>query len=198
MNSLRTAQCWVKLLSSALLVCAAFLALPTQAQEDSAKNQQGTPEYFQPAGFVDEALAYVLSEISLAKNALEKSRLYSTQSYAQQIIDDYTNLSQQLRQLAKDKTLKISSEDELADRAISLTQRDDSAVDDEQERFDLSYARQELASHERTMNLFHQATQSTDYDIKSFAQRALVVLEKHRKRAEQLIAENDDGTPPKL
>lgn len=198
MNSFKIAQCWLKCLSSALL-CAVFLALPSQAQESSNQNQsEGTPEYFQPAGFVDEALAYVLAEISLAKNALEKSRLYSTQSYAQKVIDDYTNLSNQLRELAEDKKLKVSSEEELADRAIALTQRDDNATGDEQERFDLNYARQELASHERSMSMFHQATQSTDYDIKNFAQSALVILEKHRKRAEQLIAENDDGTPPAL
>src|SRR5690606_13331275 len=124
---------------------------PAQSQENSTdstttgstKSQNGTADYFQPAGFVDEALAYVLSEVSLAKNALEKSRLYSTQSYAQKVIDDYTNLSKQLRELAKDKNLKISSEDELAKRAIDLTERDDKSIGDEQERFDLAYARQE-------------------------------------------------------
>jgi putative membrane protein len=176
-----------------VLLCS--MSLSTQAQQ-----AQGTPDYFNPTGFVDEALAHGLAEVSLAKLAGEKSKLYSTQSYAKQIIDDYTNLNNQLRQLAKDKNLKISSEDELADRAITLTKRNDNAAGDESEneRIDLVYARQELAAHERIMNLFHQATQSTDYDIKSFAQRALVVLEKHRQRAEQLIAENDDSTPPSL
>lgn len=199
MNSFRVTQYRINWLPAALLLLSAIaLALPTHAQQNSTKSQQGTPDYFEPAGFVDEALAFVVSEVSLAEHALEKSRLYSTQSYAKKITDDYTNLIEQLRQLAKDKNLDVSSQDELTDRAISLTKRDDNAVEDQQERFDLRYARQELASHERAMSLFHQAAQSNDYDVKEFAQRALVVLEKHRKRAEQLIAENDNSTPPEL
>jgi len=194
---------WLIFSCMAVLLCLGSLsahAQPAQNTAQQTQNQQGTPEYFNPTGFVDEALAHGLAEVALAKLALEKSKLYSTQSYAKRIIDDYTNLNNQLRKIAKDQKLEISSEDELAERAITLTKRNDSAASDEaeNERIDLFYARQELAAHERIMSLFHQATQSTDYDIKSFAQRALVVMEKHRKRAEQLIAENDDGTPPAL
>src|SRR5690606_28367569 len=168
----------------AVLLCSVSLSAHAQQAQDSARqtqNQQGTPEYFNPTGFVDQALAHGLAEVALAKLALENSKLYSTQSYAKRIIDDYTNLNNQLRKIAKDKKLEISSEDELAERAITLTKRNDSAASDEaeNERIDLFYARQELAAHERIMSLFHQATQSADYDIKSFAQSALVILEKH-------------------
>ena len=134
-----------------------------------------------PAQFVDDASAKGIAEIEAGKLALEKSQSQDIKSFAQQMIDDHTKANAQLKSLAQQKKLEVSSDAELMDKAkaMILQVRDDS--------FDRSYANNQVVAHEQTIAIFRtEAETSKDAELKAFAQKTLPTLEHHLQEAKAL------------
>ncbi|KTT37449.1 membrane protein [Pseudomonas oryzihabitans] len=134
-----------------------------------------------PAQFVDDASAKGIAEIEAGKLALDKSQSQDIKSFAQQMIDDHTKANEQLKSLAQQKKLEVSSDAELMDKAkaMILQVRDDS--------FDRSYANNQVMAHEQTIAIFRtEAETSKDAELKAFAQKTLPTLEHHLQEAKAL------------
>jgi len=97
------------------------------------------------------------------------------------MIDDHTKANEQLKSLAQQKKLEVSSDAELMDKAkaMILQVRDDS--------FDRSYANNQVVAHEQTIQIFRSEAQtSDDAELKAFAEKTLPALEHHLEQAKAL------------
>ncbi|WKN23012.1 DUF4142 domain-containing protein [Azotobacter vinelandii] len=134
--------------------------------------------------FVDEASAKGIAEIESGKLALEKSTSSDIKAFAQQMVDEHTATNERLAQIARSKNLEVADEAELMSKAKKwiLQLR-------EGESFDEAYAKNQVASHENTVQLYRRAAQDLkDPELKAFAGKTLPVLEHHWEEARQLAA----------
>lgn len=144
--------------------------------------------------FVEEASAKGLAEIETARMALSKGTAPEVKAFAQQMIDDHTAANKELAAIAKGKDLQIADDVELMNKAKAfiLKQRDG-------ESFDVAYANNQVSAHEQTIELFREAVNLRDPELKAFAQKTLPKLEHHLRMAQDLVdvtaaaeAERDD------
>lgn len=134
--------------------------------------------------FVDDASAKGIAEIETSKLALQKSSSQDVKTFAQQMIDDHTKANQKLAQLARDKNLDMSDDATLMDKAkeMILKWRDG-------ENFDKAYANNQVAAHEKTIELFRDYVKDgKNADLKQFAESTLPTLEQHLQHAKELAA----------
>lgn len=155
------------LLSGTLLGAAA----PLFAAEPAARDQ----------AFASEASAAGQAEIDAAKLALQKSQAADVKTFAQHIIDDHTKANTELQALATRKHLELSDQPGLADKAKAK------ALDLRAESFDAAYANNQVAAHEKAVQLFTEAAdKASDPDLQQFARVTLPVLKQHLQMAQDL------------
>lgn len=137
--------------------------------------------------FVEEASAKGLAEIESSKLALSKSTSTDIKAFAQKMITDHSATNTELAAIAARKNIEVAEEAELMSKAkkFILEQRDG-------ESFDEAYAKNQVAAHEMTIELFERASISDDADIAAFAKKTLPALQHHLKMARELEAAHDD------
>lgn len=137
--------------------------------------------------FVDEASAKGLAEIESSKLALSKSTSTDIKAFAQKMITDHSAANTELAGIAGRKNIEVADEAELLTKAkkFVLEQRDG-------ESFDEAYAKNQVAAHEVTIELFERAAISDDAEIAAFAKKTLPKLQHHLKMAQELVAAHDD------
>ncbi|MDR7119639.1 DUF4142 domain-containing protein [Rheinheimera soli] len=136
--------------------------------------------------FVEEVSAKGIAKIEGAKMAQQKSSSADIKAFAQTIITDHSAANAELAGIASKKNLEVSDEAELSNKAkkFMLEQRDG-------ESFDKGYAKNQVAAHEDTIELFQRATLSDDVEIAAFATKTLPKLQNHLKMAKELAATHD-------
>ena len=99
--------------------------------------------------FAEEASAKGIAEIETSKLALEKGSHAEVKKFAQTMIDDHTRANDELKALAKQKNLEVSTDAELMSKAkaMILQVRDG-------ENFDKAYANNQVVAHEQ-LSLIH-------------------------------------------
>jgi putative membrane protein len=99
------------------------------------------------------------------------------------MIDDHTKANQELVEIvSQNEDLQLSDNATLMDRAkaMILSLRDG-------ENFDKAYANNQVAAHEKTVELFKkESTSSDNAELKAFATKTLPTLEAHLKMAKEL------------
>ncbi|CAH0125437.1 DUF4142 domain-containing protein [Pseudomonas carnis] len=126
--------------------------------------------------FVDNA-----AEVEAGKLALEKSSSADVKTFAQHMVTDHTKANQELMALAKKLDIEVPDDAALTDQAKKaiLEMRDES--------FDKAYANNQVAAHEKTVELFKKEAASSDNpELKAFATKTLPTLEAHLKMAKEL------------
>ncbi|EOQ79593.1 putative EAL domain-containing protein [Pseudomonas aeruginosa VRFPA02] len=149
------------------------LALPFANAQDMNKTA--------PQTFVSEASAAGVAEIEAGKMALEKSTAADVKVFAKQMIDDHGKVNAELRSLAERKKLEVEDDASLTDKAKAtlLDLRDAS--------FDPAYANNQVAAHEKAVELFTQAADNlTDPELQAFAKTHLPALKHHLEMARAL------------
>nr|WP_207917933.1 DUF4142 domain-containing protein [Pseudomonas aeruginosa] len=134
-----------------------------------------------PQTFVSEASAAGVAEIEAGKMALEKSTAADVKVFAKQMIDDHGKVNAELRSLAERKKLEVEDDASLTDKAKAtlLDLRDAS--------FDPAYANNQVAAHEKAVELFTQAADNlTDPELQAFAKTHLPALKHHLEMARAL------------
>lgn len=131
--------------------------------------------------FLEKAAHANFAEIEASKLAQSKATSAEVKQFAQQMIDDHTKASQELRQLAESKGVKLPDGPAMAQKAKSkmLAARDGEA-------FDREYAQEiGVKAHRDTVQLFQKAAQNAqDSEVKAFAQKMLPRLQHHLQMAE--------------
>ncbi len=128
-----------------------------------------------PNGFMTEAAKGGMAEIELSKLATTKAQNAEVKKYAQQMIQDHTNASAELKQLAGKKNVTLPTELDAEHKAIKDRLSGLSGAE-----FDKAYVNAMVSDHEKTVNLFKtQADGGTDADAKAFAAKTLPKLQGH-------------------
>ncbi|MGM8227736.1 DUF4142 domain-containing protein [Cellvibrio sp. ARAG 10.3] len=134
--------------------------------------------------FVEEASAKGLAEIETARMALRKGTSPQVKEFAQKMIDDHTAANQELSGIARAKEdWEIADDAELMNKAKAfiLRQRDG-------ESFDQAYANNQVVAHEQTIELFREARELRDPELRAFVNKTLPKLETHLRMAKDLAA----------
>jgi len=134
--------------------------------------------------FVEEASAKGLAEIETGRMALRKGTSPQVKEFAQKMIDDHTAANQELSGIARSKKdWKIADDAELMNKAKAfiLKQRDG-------ESFDQAYANNQVVAHEQTIELFREAMDIRDPELRAFVEKTLPKLETHLRMAKDLAA----------
>ncbi len=128
-----------------------------------------------PNGFMTEAAKGGMAEIELSKLATTKAQNAEVKKYAQQMIQDHTNASAELKQLAGKKNVTLPTELDAEHKAIKDRLSGLSGAE-----FDKAYVNAMVSDHEKTVNLFKtQADGGMDADAKAFAAKTLPKLQGH-------------------
>ncbi|WP_339506119.1 DUF4142 domain-containing protein [Pseudomonas sp. EA_15y_Pfl1_P102] len=133
--------------------------------------------------FVDNAAEGGITEIEAGKLALQKSSSADVKTFAQHMVTEHTKANQELATLAKKLDIEVPDDAALTDKARKaiLEMRDES--------FDEAYANNQVAAHEKTVELFKKESMSSDNaELKAFATKTLPTLEAHLKAAKDLQA----------
>jgi putative membrane protein len=131
--------------------------------------------------FVEDASAAGVAEIETGKLALQKSTAVDIKAYAQEIINDHRAANKTLADIAQQKKLKLSTDAELMSKAktLMLKQHDGQS-------FNEAFAENQIAAHEKAIELFNKAVVSDDAQIAAFAKETLPKLEHHLRTAQEL------------
>lgn len=128
-----------------------------------------------PAAFMTEAARGGMAEIELSRLATTKSQNAEVKQYANQMIQDHTNASAELKQLAGKKSVTLPTDLDAEHKALKDKLSNLSGA-----AFDREYVNAMVADHEKTVDLFEaQAGGGTDADAKAFAAKTLPKLQGH-------------------
>ena len=132
--------------------------------------------------FLNNAAEAGLAEINAAKLAQQKASSSQVKEFAQKMIADHTKVNDELKALATNKGVEVSTEPSMAQQAELK------ALEILDDGFDKSYVdRMAVAAHESTVELFKEAAdKGEDVDVKSFAQDKLPALQSHLEMARTL------------
>ena len=97
------------------------------------------------------------------------------------MIDDHTRANDELKALAKQKNLEVSTDAELMSKAkaMILQVRDG-------ENFDKAYANNQVVAHEQAIELYQKAAAGDDAEVSAWAKKTLPKLEHHLQMAKEL------------
>ncbi|PQZ83749.1 MULTISPECIES: DUF4142 domain-containing protein [Pseudomonas] len=133
--------------------------------------------------FVDEAAQGGITEVAIGKLALEKSASADVKAFAQHMVTDHTKANEELVALAKKLDIEVPDDADLTDKAKKAI------LEIREESFDKSYANNQVAAHEKTVELFEKEAASSDNtELKAFATKTLPTLKAHLEKAKALQA----------
>lgn len=137
--------------------------------------------------FFEEASALGVAEIETAQKALVESENADVKAFAEKMIQDHAAANKKMAEIAAEKGLEISDEAKLMDRARAMI-----LEAREGESFDAAYANNQVAAHERTIELFERASRSDDAEVAAFAEKTLPKLQEHLEEARKLVQSTPD------
>lgn len=133
-----------------------------------------------PQDFVDRASESGIAEVEAGKLAENKAQDPQVKAFAAMMVKDHTAANAELKQLAAALELKTADDASLMEQAKAklLEMRDDS--------FDKAYAENQVKAHQQAVELYRQAAQSDQAQLRAFAQKTLPKLQAHLEQAERL------------
>ncbi len=155
-----------------------FLALAGASTATFAANAGDPPP---PAVFVSKAAQDGMTEVELGKVALNKSKDAKVREFAQRMVTDHTKANRELAGIAKQKGIEPPKalDAEHQDMVKKLSAQDGEA-------FDVEYSRHMNMDHDKAVDLFEAASQSSDADLAGFAKKTLPTLKEHKQMASKL------------
>jgi putative membrane protein len=172
-----------------IVAIATLAASAAFAQTNPPPGQENAPGQMNPSGqgnlsksdqtFIKNAAAANEAEIKLGRLAEKKGSTEQVRKMAQTIVDDHTKVNNQLKTIAGQEGFTIPLEltpDQKAayDKLSSLSGAE----------FDKAYMDRLKQDHQKAISLYqNEANNSTNPQLKSFAQQTLPALEQHKDMA---------------
>ncbi len=125
--------------------------------------------------FINDAAPGGMAEVELGKTALQKSSNADIKAFAQKMVDDHSKAGDELKQLAAQKKVTLSTEllpahKQLMDKLSKLSGAD----------FDKEYVKAMLEAHNKDVTAFESVSKTAgDADVKAFATKTLPTLKMH-------------------
>jgi putative membrane protein len=149
----------------------------TSVATEGVAAEPGTAQHF-----VDSVAASDAYEIEAARLAQQNGTSEEVTSFAQMMIEDHTNSTNNLREAAAQATGVT-----LNPQMTPQQEQDLQALRDAGEAFDETYAQQQVAAHEAALSLLRDYTASGDVEaLRSFARDTAGVVEGHLNEAREL------------
>lgn len=149
----------------------------TSAVTEDTVAQPGTAQHF-----VDAVAASDAYEIEAARLAQENGTSEEVTSFAEMMIEDHTNSTENLREAAAQAT-GVTFNPQMTPKQ----QQDLQALRGAGENFDQTYAQQQVAAHEAALSLLRDYTASGDVEaLRSFARDTAGVVDGHLEQAREL------------
>lgn len=131
--------------------------------------------------FVTKAADDGQEEVQLAQLATQKATNPEVKQFAQQMVDQHTQVNSQLLSLAESKNVKIDKEDNKEDRAYRRLNKASGSD------FDREFVERMVDDHEKDIKLFEKAAKNAkDPEIRQFASSTLDHLRQHLTQVQQL------------
>ena len=147
-----------------------------------------------PAGFVlspsapfDQVFAAAattggLSEVAMARLALQRASSDEVKLFAQRMINDHARANNELINLATSKAVPLPMSLEVSDRAAEAILSGKSGDD-----FDKAYIHQQLAAHMGAVALFEaESMRGQDPQLKAWAAKMLPTLKDHKQQVKRM------------
>jgi putative membrane protein len=137
-----------------------------------------------PATFVKKASMAGMTEVELAKLALDKSQDANVRGFAQRMVSDHGKANTELTAIAGRKNLEVSKslDSEHKKKVQELSGKSGA-------EFDAAYAQHMTMDHDKAAALFEGASKGSDAELASFAQKTLPTIKEHQKLAKDLKAQ---------
>jgi putative membrane protein len=161
-------------------------AQPVNGAEPSAASTPHQHEAMagaSPETFVREAAQDGMTEVELAKLAMQKSSNDQVKQFAQKMLHDHSQASSELQSIAKAKGLSVP--DKLDAKHETMVQQLSAKSG---AAFDAAYAAAMAKGHNKAVALFKAATLNKDPELAAFAKKTLPTLEDHKQLADNLHA----------
>jgi len=160
------------------LVPLLFLTASLTAQQENpeSRNQQTEND------FVIQAASGGIKEVELGKIAREKGQSPEVKDFGDRMVRDHSKANEELKAFTLEDNIILPD---------TMMEMDRMHVDELSElsgkEFDRAYIEMMIEDHEKTIELFEDASENhDDPEIKSWAQKTLPALKEHLKIAEQL------------
>ena len=153
-----------------LLATTSVSALPVSTQE-----------------FVNKVAISDMFEVKTGKLAAKKAKNDDVQDFGEQMVEDHTKTTEDLKEFVKDESIKVEMPAGMDERHKEQfnTLKDLSGAD-----FDRAYVPTQVLAHEQAVNLFEDYSKSGDNDaLKEWAGDTLPTLKGHLKEARELNEE---------
>ncbi len=162
----------------AAVCCLSLVAIPALAQKE--KKGAGAPMTDQQ--FVDWAAQTDMVEANLGQLAGTAATAQPVKDYAQTLVTDHTADYKQLADVAKQANLTVPSAiDAEHNKMIGPFYKLNGAA------FDKKYEAEMVAGHTKAIEIYKkEANDAQNSAVKSYAQQALTVLQKHEDGAKEL------------
>ena len=178
-----TAKHHCALVTALATALSAGAALATALSAGAALAQTAIPPA--PADFAMSAAQSDQYEILAAQDAITQSQNASIRAFAQQMIQNHTKSSADLRQAAAASGMKPPPPAMSSDQALMLSALQSLRGAD----FDKTYARQQVLAHTQALAVEQSfATSGSDPNFRKVAQSGVPMIQHHLEMAKQISA----------
>ena len=151
-----------------------------QSTQGAAANAKGGAD----GVFVKKAAQGGIAEVELGKLATQKASSDDVKQFGQKMVDDHSKANDQLKQIASQKGMDVSSD---------LAPKDKAEMDRLSKlsgpAFDRAYMKYMVMDHSKDAAEFkNEANSGSDQDIKGFASNTLTTIQDHLKMAKDINA----------
>lgn len=131
--------------------------------------------------FVTKAADDGQDEVALARLATEKASNPDVRNFAQQLVQDHTQVNSELMSIASSKNVKLDKDDSTKDRAYRRLSKASG------QDFDREFVEHMVDEHEKDIKMFEkEANNAKDQELKEFASKHVDHLRQHLAQAQQL------------
>jgi len=136
--------------------------------------------------FVTQAASSGRFEVESSQLALQKTQDAEHRQFAQKMIDDHTRANRELESLASRKGISLDAS--MASRHATMLDRLRGLNANE---FDREFHQVQIEAHREAIQLFERASrESSDGDLRAFAQRTLPTLRAHLSHMQEMTPSN--------
>jgi putative membrane protein len=140
-------------------------------------------------GFVQTVAISDMFEIQAGQLAAEKAQNSDVKSFGQEMVDDHSKTSDDLKELIKDENIKVEVPAKLDDDHQAKLDKLNGLSGNQ---FDKTYIQMQVKAHEKAVSLFEAyAAAGENDDLKDWAGDTLPKLKEHLAEANELIATVD-------
>ena len=130
--------------------------------------------------FVTKAADGGQTEVQAAQLAAQRATNPDVKNFAQKLVDDHTKVNSELMTLAKQKNVKLDTDDH-KDRAYNRLNKKSGA------EFDQEFVENMIDEHEKDIKMFEKAaSDAKDAEVRSFASKHVSHLREHLQQAQNL------------